>query len=207
MEIIMSYKIILASASPRRNEILKNIGLEFEVVPSDADESIIDGSEIPINLYVQELALLKATDVVNKITDKENVLIIGADTVVYSDGDILGKPHNKTEAYQMMHGLSGKYHEVYTGFAVVNASTLESVCGYEKTGVKFAELDDTIINDYISTFEPYDKAGGYGIQGKGAILVEKIDGDYLNVVGLPARKLLLALYENYGINIINSERN
>lgn len=194
--------IILASASPRRCEILKNAGYDFTVITSDADESSIDGSNIPVSVYVQELALLKAADVVKKIDKKADTLVIGADTVVYSNDLILGKPKDETDAYNMLTGMSGKEHQVYTGFAVVRASDMMTICGYEKTDVKFADLTDREIKAYVNTGECMDKAGAYAIQGRGAVLVEKINGDYLNVVGLPVQKLSKTLKEQFGFSIL-----
>lgn len=186
----MKYKVVLASASPRRCEILKNIGMDFSVVASDVDESGVKSEGVPIELYVQELALLKAADVSKKITAPGNTLVIGADTVVVSEGRILGKPADEKAAFEMLKSLSGKTHQVYTGFAVVKKENGMTTCGHECTNVTFCELNDDSIREYIATNEPMDKAGSYGIQGRGSLFVEGISGDYFNVVGLPAKRLV-----------------
>ena len=192
----MNKKIILASGSPRRKEILENIGIEFTVVKSVADESSINSEGIPVSLYVQELALLKATEVKSRVTAK-NAIVIGADTVVSIDGKILGKPANDEEAYNMLKSLSGKTHQVYTGYCGISTDDGSAVCESVCTDVTFADLSDKEIYDYIHTGESYDKAGGYGIQGKGAMLVQKIEGDYFNVVGLPVRSLVNMLKREF----------
>ena len=193
----MNKKIILASGSPRRAEILNNIGIEHTIIKSEADESSINHEGIDVGMYVQELSILKATEVYGRIS-AENALIIGADTVVSIDGTILGKPKDNDDAFNMLKLLSGKTHQVYTGYCVVDSNTGYSVCGSQCTDVKFAELSDKDINEYIHTGETVDKAGSYAIQGKGVMLVEKIDGDYLNVVGLPVRDLVLLMKEEFG---------
>lgn len=186
----MKYKVILASGSPRRCEILKNIGMEFSVIKSGADESLVNPDGIPVDIYVQELAMLKSGDVCGQITAAVPALVIGADTVVSLDGKILGKPGDAGEAFDMLKMLSGREHEVYTGFCVTRTTDGLSVCGSEKTKVKFADLTDDEIEKYVETGEPMDKAGAYGIQGKGVMLAEGISGDYFNVVGLPVRSLI-----------------
>ncbi|MBR4173558.1 MAG: septum formation inhibitor Maf [Clostridia bacterium] len=193
-------KIILASASPRRQEILKNLGLEFEVVVSDADESRIDKTAVPANMYVQELALIKATAVAEKLKNR-NALIISADTVVCLDGKILGKPKDEEDAKSMLRFLSGKCHSVFTGICVMDVKTLKSVCAKEETKVYFKELSDAKIESYVKTKEPLDKAGAYAVQGLGGTLVEKTEGDFLNVIGLPASKLCEVLEKEFDFDI------
>ncbi len=197
-------KIILASKSPRRKELLEGLNIDFEVVVSDADEEKINKDTVPADMYVQELALLKATAVANELKNK-NALIISADTIVYNDGEILGKPKNEDEARDMLKSLSGKKHSVYTGICVMNVKTMFSVCTKEKTDVYFKELSDKRIDDYIKTKEPFDKAGGYGIQALGSLLVEKIDGDYFNVVGLPIGKLCEVLEKEFDYDVIREK--
>lgn len=192
----MTKKIILASGSPRRSEMLRNLDIDFTVVKSEADESAVNPDGIPVSVYVQELALLKATEVYGRIS-AQNALIIGADTVVAIDGRILGKPVDDADAFRMLKSLSGKTHQVYTGFCVIRSDDGYSVCGSECTDVTFADLSDDEINEYIHTNESRDKAGAYGIQGKGVMLVEKISGDYFNVVGLPVRKLVKLMKEEF----------
>ena len=195
----MNKKIILASGSPRRKEILENMGIEFTIVKSVADESSINADGIPVSLYVQELALLKATEVKSRVSAKD-AIVIGADTVVSIDGKILGKPANEEDAYNMLKSLSGKTHQVYTGYCGISTDDGTAVCESVCTDVTFAELSDKEIYDYIHTGESSDKAGAYAIQGKGVMLVEKIEGDYFNVVGLPIRSLVNMLKREFNFN-------
>jgi len=185
-------KIILASASPRRKEILNLLKISFEVCKSDVEE-IMDEAMHPAEL-VMKLAEQKATDVYNKNT---NSVVIGADTIVTFDGQKLGKPTSKDEAFKMLSLLSGNTHEVYTGVSIQNGGTITNfnVC----TKVTFYQLTDEEIHAYIQTGEPMDKAGSYGIQGFGAIFVKEIEGDYYSVVGLPISQLARQLRK---LNII-----
>ncbi len=192
-------KIILASGSPRRKEILNNIGLKFEVAVSNADESSVNPDSIPVGVYVQELALLKASAVAE---DVEDALIIAADTVVACDGKILGKPKTSEDAVVMLKSLSGKCHSVFTGICVMRTRDLYSVCKMKETKVYFKELTDEKIRGYVESGEPMDKAGAYGIQGLGSLLVDKIEGDYLNVVGLPATCLAEILEKEFDIDLL-----
>ena len=195
-------KFVLASASPRRKEILEQVGLKFDIVISDADENSIK-IDMPVSLYVQELALIKANAAAKtllKIGEKDKI-IISADTIVVKDGEILGKPKDEEDAFLMLSKLSGEEHEVYTGFCIMRTKDMFSVANYEKTTVKFQEISPEKIREYIETKEPMDKAGAYAIQGKGALFVEKIDGDYQNVVGLPVFKLAKILEEEFGEKI------
>ena len=175
-------KIILASASPRRRELLKNITDDFTVRVSDADESTVGG--LSPEQTVRALAELKADAV---YAGNEEEIIIAADTVVAADGQILGKPRDEADAFAMLKMLSGKTHEVFTGVCIRTpaAQTVFS----ERTEVEFYPLSDDEITAYIKTGEPSDKAGAYGIQGKGCLLVKRINGDYFNVVGLPVAAL------------------
>lgn len=193
-------KIILASASPRRREILTGMGLEFEVLVSDADESKIDKASIPVGIYVQELALLKAMAVSNKLKNKD-ALIISADTVVYSEGEIIGKPKDEKDAFLMLSKLSGREHSVFSGVCVMDAKTLKSVCKSEETKVLFKELSKERIESYIRTGEPMDKAGAYAVQGLGALFTERVTGDFFNVIGLPVKKLAEILEEDFEFDI------
>ena len=195
-------ELILASASPRRSELLKNMGLDFTVVVSDADESRADKSVEP-GIYVQELAFLKAAASAKKLSSRRNKIVIAADTVVVSaDGALLGKPETEQAAFNMLRSLSGVTHKVYTGYSVMRLSDGKTVCESVCTSVKFRELSDERIKRYIKTGEPMDKAGAYGIQQLGALLVEKIDGDYFNVVGLPVGALAKTLEEEFGFRLI-----
>lgn len=195
-------KIILASASPRRKELLGNIGLSFSVLVPDADEDSIPKNIAP-PLYVQELALLKASAAAALLPEggKKDRIIIAADTIVCLDGKILGKPADKAEAEAMLTALSDRVHTVYTGFCVMRAKDAFAVCRSEKTQVRFQALSPEKIRRYIATGEPMDKAGAYGIQGYGATLVSGIDGDYFNVVGLPVAALAAVLEQEFGIEI------
>ena len=151
-------KIVLASASPRRREILENIGLQFKVAVCDADESRVDKS-IPVNLYVQELAILKAGEAAK--LEVGDALIISADTVVYADGKIMGKPKDSAHAQEMLRTLSGKTHSVFTGICVMRKRDMFSVCASVETKVVFKPLTESEILGYVSTGEPMDKAGAY----------------------------------------------
>lgn len=169
-------KLILASASPRRTEIFKDLGLSFCVVPSCADEDT-DEKEPP--RVVESLALLKAENVYGRTGGT----VVAADTIVVLDGNIMGKPKNSSDAKKMLKLLSGREHEVYSGICVKNRDkTVTRACC---TKVRFRKLSEDEINRYISTGEPLDKAGAYGISGLGALLVEGIEGDFWNVVGFP----------------------
>ena len=175
--------IILASASPRRKEILELADLKFDVMPSDAQE--ITTKTAP-NEVVMELASIKAKDVYKK-SEKQS-MIVGADTVVAYQGQILGKPTDKADAKRMLTMLSGQTHEVYTGVCVIEDGKTKTF--YEETKVTFYEISDEQINHYIKTGEPMDKAGSYGIQGKAAVFIKGIEGDYYNVVGFPIARFL-----------------
>ena len=177
--------IILASQSPRRKELLGQMGLKgFKVIAPDVDETM-EENIAPAQL-VEELSLRKAKAVAEYVED-EDALIIAADTVVALDGGVLGKPANEREAFGMLSALSGNRHRVYTGVTVLRGS--RAVTSHEETIVTFRELDPEEIMDYIATGEPMDKAGAYGIQGLGALLVSGIEGDYFNVMGLPVFRL------------------
>ncbi len=194
-------EIILASASPRRRELMANMGLDFRVVVSDADEESVDSS-VPPGIYVQELALLKAAAVAKTIIDNKDAIVISADTIVVKDGEILGKPQDEADAKRMLKSLSGSAHNVYTGFCVMRLSDAFTVCKDVSTEVFFRELDDEKIERYISTGECMDKAGSYGIQGLGAMLVSHIVGDYFNVVGLPVSELADVLETEFDFKLM-----
>ena len=189
-------KIILASKSPRRKEILETMGVEFEIDVADVDESV-DESLSPLEA-VCEISKRKAEAVSQRHTEEK--IIISADTVVVIDGRIIGKPKDKEDAFNILKGLSGKTHEVYTGFTIFGNG--KSKTDYEVTKVHFKELCDEDIKRYIETGEPMDKAGAYGIQQKGNLFVEYIHGDYYNVVGFPISKICVTIKELFGINIL-----
>ena len=177
-------KIILASASPRRRELLTQAGYEFEIQVSHKEETYT--SEIPYEI-VKELALLKAKDIAEQ-NDAKNMIIIGADTVVAHKGAILGKPKSKEDAFEMIKAFQGDKHQVYTGVAILDydADGNETIVNHAvKTDVYVNSMTDEEIWNYIESDNVMDKAGSYGIQSGFAVYIEKIEGDYFNVVGLP----------------------
>ena len=187
-------KIILASGSPRRRELLKDLGLDFEIYKPDVDETKLE-NESGENLCLR-LSKLKALCGAKKYPDS---VIIAADTIVEIDGKILGKPHDRDEAFKMLKTLQGREHKVITGVSV--AKNEKIISQTEHTFVKFSDLTDSEIREYISTGECDDKAGAYAIQGIGAALIEKINGDYFNVVGLPLC-LLRKILKIFNVKII-----
>ncbi len=186
---------ILASQSPRRQQLLEQIGAKFEVICGSADEADVP-KELSPDLYVRELAVLKANSVAG-LTDKP-ALIIGADTVVVSNGKILGKPSDEQHAVQMLRELSGETHSVYTGVAVADTTDMKIASVYERTLVTFRELSDAEIIEYVRKYRPFDKAGAYGIQEYAGVFVSRIDGDYCNVVGLPLCRLYTLIKDEFG---------
>ncbi len=190
-------KIILASKSPRRKEILEKMGVDFVIDVADADESV--GSELSPVEAVCEISKRKA-DAVFQRHEGEDCIIISADTVVVIDGKIIGKPKDENDAFNIIKSLSGRTHEVYTGFTVCGNG--KSKTDFEVTKVHFKELCDDDIRRYVATGEPMDKAGAYGIQQKGNLFVEYIHGDYYNVVGFPISKICVTILELFGINIL-----
>ncbi|EPY2273825.1 Maf-like protein [Clostridium sporogenes] len=191
--------IILASASQRRQELLKRILGNFQIIVSDFDESSIPfKNNIPS--YVMNLAEGKARSVSKKIMDQDNNLIIGCDTIVAFNNRILGKPKDKKDAFEMLQALSGNEHEVYSGLAILDVKSNKIIKDFVCTKVKFSKLSSVQIEKYIDTGDPMDKAGAYGIQGKAGVFVENINGCYYNVVGLPLNKLNSMLME-MGVNL------
>lgn len=184
-------KLILASGSPRRAEILKQGGFTFETRVSEADETLPEG--IAPAAAVEYLAKQKGTAVQRNAGE----VILAADTVVTLDGCILGKPADRADAVRMLSALSGCTHSVWTGVYLTDG--VREVLFHEKTEVTFFALTETEITQYIDSGEPMDKAGAYGIQGRGALFVKKIHGDYLNVVGLPLAKTARQLKEVFCI--------
>ncbi len=189
---------VLASKSPRRKELLGNIGINAQIIPSSVDESPY--KKLPPEQMVKELAMLKACDVARSL--RGNTVVIGADTCVCLGGKVFGKPQNMAEAEEMLRELSGKTHEVFTGFCVYNCKDGTAVSRAEVTHVTFRVLTDSEIKAYVKTREPMDKAGAYGIQKRGALFIEKIEGDFFNVVGLPLCSLASALKSEFSIDII-----
>jgi septum formation protein len=187
-------KLILASSSPRRKEILERLAVPFETQNSNYKEDI--SLDISPQDLARTLALGKANAVVEKNT---NAVVVGADTFVYFNGKKIGKPKGKEEAIKILHEMSGKTHSVFTGFAVVDTDTKKTVSNVVETKVYFKKISDKLIRDYVDTGEPLDKAGSYALQGLGAILIDKIDGDFFNVMGLPLSSLAETLRE-FGIS-------
>lgn len=189
------YKVILASASPRRRELLAQIGMDFKVIISKADENI---SEPAPEQLVMKLSNIKAMAVYEEYgIEDEATIILGADTVVAFDGKVLGKPKDTQQAKEMLSMLSDNTHQVFTGVTILykKQGGLKSETFYDKTTVYTYPISDKEIDEYIMTGEPMDKAGSYGIQGIGAKFIKKIDGDYNNVVGLPVSKIYQKIKE------------
>ena len=195
--------IILASGSPRRRELMQQIGLDFEVQVSEVEENVT--STVPAEV-VQELSRQKAEAVAGSILDreggKEDSLVLGADTIVACDGRILGKPRDEADAVRMLTMLSGRAHEVYTGVTFVYADPVDGSrkehTFYECTKVHFAPMSAEEIAEYVATGDPLDKAGAYGIQGFCARYITGIEGDYNNVVGLPVGRVYQELRKIWG---------
>jgi septum formation protein len=188
--------IVLASASPRRKEILENYNVKFNIIKSEIDEVIL-GHESPVQAVVR-LALEKGMDVASK---NQGDLVIAADTIVVLDDTILGKPKDESDAYKTLNSLSGREHQVVTGISLINLAENKKVVDYVVSKVKFKHLSNKVISDYLKTGEFQDKAGAYGVQGYGALLVDEIKGDYFNIVGLPISKLSDLLIKYFDINL------
>jgi septum formation protein len=188
--------IVLASASPRRKELLEKIGLVFTVDPSDCPEAHL--MSLPPESIAKDISISKATAVARRHPD---AIVIAADTFGVLRGKILGKPHTETEAAEILKLLSGKSHRVITGLTVIDSANHKMVTRIVETRVYIKKLDEREIASYIATGEPLDKAGAYGIQGIGSVIVEKIVGDYYNVVGLPLNVLAEILSE-FGIQVL-----
>lgn len=203
-------QIILASASPRRKELLEQIGIQFDICPAKGEEIIT--KEIPHEV-VEELASQKAKEVAGMVKAYEasheelmtpqDIMVIGADTIVAYENQILGKPKDEADAFRMLSMLAGNTHSVYTGVSIVllgASGKAGELTFYEKTDVAMRRMEEEEIRRYIATGEPMDKAGAYGIQGKCAIYIDKINGDYNNVVGLPVAAIYREL-KKLGIDL------
>jgi septum formation protein len=190
---LQDYKIILASKSPRRQYLLKELGVDFEIIATDVQE------EYPDNLSSDEIALYlagKKAEAFDRSRIDEKTIIIAADTIVVLEGEILGKPGNYQEALTMLQKLSGKKHEVITGVCIMSKKKINTF--HVTSSVYFKELCDEEIDYYINNFRPYDKAGGYGIQEWiGYIGISKIEGSFFNVMGLPVKEVYEELLKNY----------
>jgi len=191
-------KIVLASASPRREALLRQAGMDFELRPTNVSEDV--GEEVSPYDVVKALAERKAAAALKSSVGDE--IIIAADTVVDLHGAIMNKPNGPAEAADMLKRLQGEMHSVYTGLALINKTALgcEMMITVDTTEVYMRPLTDGEIAAYIATGEPFDKAGGYAIQGKGAFLIERVEGDYYTVMGLPLVKLYMALRE-WGVEL------
>jgi septum formation protein len=187
-------EIILASASPRRQELLRKVGLSFRVSPSQVEERV----EVPMNpaQLVEHLASIKARDVAER---HPGALVLGADTIVVIDGQVLGKPRDQADAIRMLEMLSGRSHQVMTGVAIVAGG--RELVAHEVTAVHFRRLSREEIERYVDSGEPMDKAGAYGIQGRAAAMIQGIEGDYYNVVGLPLCRTVQML-SSFGVTVL-----
>lgn len=197
----MTPKLILASTSPRRRELLGALGLPFEVQASGFDEEAVPTDGKTPAEWVQELARGKAGEVAARTPGE--ALVIGADTTVVLDGQYLNKPQDPEDARRMLRRLSGRTHQVYTGVAILsvqNGQIVQRVSDAVQTDVRFDEISDEIIAAYVATGEPLDKAGSYGIQGKALAFIPAIQGDYFNVVGLPLNRLV-ELLGRFGVSV------
>ena len=188
--------IILASASPRRKQLLKKLGLAFTVVPSDVDEKL--NPRLNPRSQVETLALKKAEAVASKFPD---AIIIGADTLVALGDDIIGKPHDEAEAKRMLKKLRGRMHTIVTGFVLLDTAAKRTLVKSIETKVWFRKIDPSEITTYLAKEKPYDKAGAYAIQDLGAIFIEKIEGDYFGAVGLPLFALAKEL-KKLGVTVL-----
>lgn len=193
-------RLILASSSPRRQELIQTLGLPYIIRVSDADETV-EGKMTPSE-FVETLSLRKASMVREMLdADDKHGIIIGSDTIVVYQDEVLGKPVDEHDAFRMLQALQGSTHQVYTGVACVDAATGKQVVSHRVTHVKMKTMSEAQILHYIATGEPKDKAGSYGIQGIGATIVEAIEGDYFTVVGLPL-SLLSDLLLNFDIQVL-----
>jgi len=196
----MRRTIILASSSPRRHELIRTLGIDPVIIASQADETV-EPAKSPHEV-VQELALRKALAVSEQLESVQpGTIVIGADTIVVLDGEILGKPRDEQDAARMLHMLQGRSHDVYSGVACVDVEGRRHAAGCRRTVVHMKPLTDDQIRRYVKTGEPMDKAGSYAIQGIGATFVTGIEGDYFNVVGLPL-ELLSSLLSEFGAEVI-----
>lgn len=188
--------LILASSSPRRKELLQTLGFSFTVQTSDVDETTAPG--LSPRQVVEELAIRKAKAVASGLSEG---VIIGSDTIVVLDDEILGKPADEADAFRMLSSLQGRRHTVFSGVALIDAATGRTEVAYSQTQVQIRPLTDAEITAYIATREPMDKAGSYAIQGIGSTIVETIAGDYFTVVGLPLC-LTANMLTRFGISVL-----
>jgi septum formation protein len=197
MTIRLSESLILASISPRRQELLRSVGLKFKIIPAHVNEEYLQG-ESPRE-HVRRLSQNKAMAVAQKNPD---AWVLGADTIVVIDGLILGKPKNKKQAREMLERLSGREHKVFTGFTLTHVATKVYKTKVIQSAVRFKKISPEEMEWYVSCDEPYDKAGGYAVQGKGAYFIKSIRGSYTNVIGLPLGEVLEELKNLKALNFI-----
>ncbi|MGA2781632.1 MAG: Maf family protein [Smithella sp.] len=195
MTIPLSASLILASASPRRQELLRTVGLKFKIIPAHVNEDYLAG-ESP-RQHVKRLSSDKAMIIARKYSE---AWVIGADTIVVIDDLILGKPKNKTQAKKMLQKLSGREHKVFTGFSIAHAVSEVYQTNVVQSAVRFTTISPKEMDWYVASDEPYDKAGGYAVQGKGACFIQSIRGSYTNVIGLPLCEVLEELKKLKAIN-------
>lgn len=202
MKEMASRHIILASTSPRRQELIASLRVPFEIMPSDASEEISSGLE-PEQI-VEILSLRKANTVYRKLSEaNKHGIVVGSDTIVVLEGDVLGKPVDDQDAVRMLSLLQGRTHKVYSGVACVDVVTGQSIVRHRVTSVSMKPLNHEQIMSYVRSGEPSDKAGAYAIQGLGACIVDSIEGDYFNVVGLPI-SLLSDMLSEMGMDVLSS---
>jgi septum formation protein len=192
-------QLILASASPRRMELLRQVGLAFTSIPSRIEERIRAGEDF--RHYTERISLEKALSVAEGLPQSNGSWVIAADTIVVIDSEILGKPRGAEEARRMLERLSGREHQVITGFSVVMVKSRDFTQQSVESWVKLKRLTSEEIEGYLKTREPFDKAGGYAVQGIGSFMVERINGSYTNVVGLPICELIQVLREVRAIDL------
>jgi septum formation protein len=191
--------LILASGSPRRQELIGTLGLPFTIDPADVDETMPEGTAPDV--LVEELSLRKARAVVGRGGHEGRGIVIGSDTVVVLDGRILGKPRDEEDAFDMLKAIAGRTHQVYTGITCIDVTSETALTRHDISDVTIKHLDDERIRRYIATGEPADKAGAYAVQGIGALIVNRIEGDYFNVVGMSVR-LLGDMLEEMGVRVL-----
>jgi septum formation protein len=197
-----SARIVLASGSPRRLELLTNLGLNFEVIASQVEETVPPG--ITPEELVRTLAGEKAHDVLKRLSKEQDTVVIGADTMVVLDGELIGKPEDEEDAKRMLRRLSARTHTVFTGVVVLKQQKHDDLKTFEHVEsslVTFRKLDETEITAYVATREPLDKAGAYALQGVGAALVARVEGCYTNIIGLPVPNIV-SMLRQAGVNIL-----
>ncbi|MFB0844294.1 Maf family protein [Paenibacillus oleatilyticus] len=190
--------LVLASSSPRRQELIQMLGLPFEIVTNDVDETV--SNDLSPKQIVEELSLRKAKASITRVTDSQSI-VIGSDTIVVYSQEVLGKPKDQEDAFRMLKLIEGKTHQVYTGITCIDVGESRIVTRSRVTDVRMKALSDEQIRAYIATGEPMDKAGAYAVQGIGSTIVESINGDHFNVVGM-SLSLLSEMLEELGVKVL-----